>query len=574
MTHISTMTEQFAQYALEGFCSSNSHIVQHVFDGVMRRKESRKRKVAVVIGGGSGHYPAFVGYVGTGFADAAVVGDIFASPSTRQICDIVRLASKNAGVLLGFGNYAGDVLNFGFAAERLRGEGLDVRVLGITDDIASAPIGRETERRGVCGDLPVFKIAGASAERGDDIDTVERLARLANSRTHSFGIAFGGCTLPGADKPLFTVKKGMMAIGLGIHGEPGIETRPLENAEDIAMLLVDRILLERPQGSFGRAAVIVNGLGGTKYEELYVLWNYVRKALLSQNITPVIPLVGEYITSLDMEGCSLTLPWLDDELEPLWRAACDTAALHLTDSEQEDRPASGDGPPVAVPEASVKATESGDARKAGLLVAEGVVRIAKMLAENAEELGWIDAQAGDGDHGLGMARGSAAAAKAAQEAVSLGAGPASVLTAAADAWADRAGGTSGAIWGLGLRSAASELSDYGVMTGQQAVRGARRALENIMEFGGAKVGDKTLVDALSPFVETLTEALERGGTLKSSWRKAEKAAQDAAIATAALSPKRGRAKPLAERSLGHRDAGAVSFAMTTKTILDLVEQNS
>lgn len=573
MTHIAMAPEAFAQAALEGFCSSNGHLVQLVPGGALRRDAGAEGKVAVIVGGGSGHYPAFIGYVGEGFADGAVAGDIFASPSTRQICDIVRSASRGGGVILGFGNYAGDVLNFGFAAERLRGEGIDVRVMPITDDVASAPKGREAERRGICGDLPVFKIAGASAERGDDIETVDRLTRLANTRTQSFGIAFGGCTLPGAETPLFTVEEGLMALGLGIHGEPGIETRPIGDAEEIAALLVDRILAERPENHTGRAAVIVNGLGSTKYEELYVLWNHIRKQLVAQGVTPVMPQVGEYITSLDMEGCSLTVTWLDEELEPLWRAPCHTAALQFAEGVPDC--AALDVRPLAVEARAAAAAAPSDAgREAGALVAEAVRRIAAMLAENADELGRIDAQAGDGDHGLGMARGSAAASKAAQEAAAAGAGPASVLAAAADAWADRAGGTSGAIWGLGLRSVSLELSDDGAMTAGQAAAGARRALENIMSLGGAQVGDKTLVDALAPLVETLAGRIEAGEGFRSAWAQGAQAAGSAARGTAELLPRRGRARPLAERSLGHPDAGATSLAMTATTVLDLMEQQS
>jgi dihydroxyacetone kinase len=214
MTHIFDEPKTFAADALRGFSSAYSRMVRLAPGGVLRASPTPAGKVAVVIGGGSGHYPAFAGYVGLGLADAAVAGDVFASPSTRSIARIARLAHRGGGILLGFGNYAGDVLNFGAAVRRLAAEGIDARILPVTDDVASAPADAAALRRGVAGDIIVFKVAGAAAEAGKNLDEVERLAILANRRTVSFGVAFDGCTLPGARAPLFTVPDRQMAIGL------------------------------------------------------------------------------------------------------------------------------------------------------------------------------------------------------------------------------------------------------------------------------------------------------------------------------------------------------------------------
>ena len=566
MTHIVQDPETFAATALAGFCDAHAHLVRATPGGALRSTATRPGKVSVVIGGGSGHYPAFLGYVGRGFADAAVAGDVFASPSTGVVHGVCTRAHHGGGIVLGFGNYAGDVLNFGFAAERLRQDGIDVRVLAVTDDVASAPAGEEAKRRGVAGDIPVFKVAGAAAERGDDLDAVERLARLANARTRSFGIAFGGCTLPGAGKPLFTVPEGQMALGLGIHGEPGVEEVPIGSADAIAALLVERVMADAPAGGGTRAGVLLNGLGSTKYEELFALWVPVRAALEAAGITVVMPLVGEWITSLDMEGCSLTLTWLDDELEPLWTAPCDTAALrvgHVPDAERAAALPDETSARVAWPEAAPAS------QAAGRAVAAGLERLAAALRGAEDELGRIDAQAGDGDHGQGMTRGSTAAAAAAREAADAGAGAASVLAAGADAWANRAGGTSGVIWGLGLRSASAALDDRAAPTPDQVARAATDALENVMRLGGAKLGDKTLVDAFEPFARTLAQAIGAGVPVAEAWAQAAEAAHEAAEATAALVPRLGRARPLAERSKGHRDAGAVSFALAARTLRDL-----
>jgi dihydroxyacetone kinase len=571
MTQLSNDPKQFAATALRGFCDIYSRIVQPTPGGVLRATATPEGKVAVVIGGGSGHYPAFVGYVGTGLADAAVAGDIFASPSTRLVHDVSMRANRGGGILLGFGNYAGDVLNFGAAATRLRGQGIDVRVLAVTDDIASAKQGDESRRRGTAGDVTVFKIAGAAAESGMKLDEVERLARLANDRTRSFGVAFGGCTLPHADAPLFSVPQGRMAVGLGIHGEPGIDEIPKIPASELAELLVSRLLQEAPSSPGTRIAAILNGLGSSKYEELFVLWSSVAEALRTSGLTIVAPLVGEYVTSLDMEGCSLTLTWLDAELEPLWLAPCNCASLRIGNAELH----------AAVVTLTAEVIEcanwppaSAESQFDGQAIARGFALLSEALNEAAEELGRIDAQAGDGDHGLGMSRGSTAAAAAARDAANAGAGAASVLAAGAEAWTDVAGGTSGALWGLGLRSASTALDDNRAVTPSQAAAAVFQALQNVMASGGAKPGDKTLVDALAPFAETLSAAIDAGAPISTAWKQAAQAAHTAAEGTANLIPRLGRARPLAERSKGHRDAGAVSFALAANTILQLMgEQN-
>lgn len=568
MTHILQDPEDFAADALRGYCDIHARLVRPVRGGVLRSTETPDGKVALVIGGGSGHYPAFAGYVGPGLGDAAVAGDVFASPATRLIAEISRKAHRGAGVLLAFGNYAGDVLNFGFAATRLRGDGIDVRVLAITDDIGSAPKGEEARRRGVAGDIPILKIAGAAAEAGLGLDEVETVARRVNDRTRSFGVAFGGCTLPGAKEPLFVVPDGRMAIGLGLHGEAGIDETDIPPASELAVLLVDRLVDEAPAAPGTRAAVLLNGLGGSKQEELFVLWTHVAARLRHHGIEIVAPLVGEYATSLDMEGCSLTITWLDEELEQFWLAPCDSAGLRVGNT-LPTRPA----PPLPADDAARTTWPEAPlaSRSAGTFVAGTFTRLADMLQAAEDELGRIDTLTGDGDHGMGMARGSRAAATAAQDAASHQAGAASVLAAAADAWADRAGGTSGAIWGLGLRSAANALDDGVAPTAEAIASAVTQAVEAVMTLGGARPGDKTLVDAFEPFARTLAAQVDAGASIAQAWSRAADAAKQAADDTADLLPRLGRARLHAARSEGHCDAGAVSFAMAARTAGETIE---
>lgn len=561
MTSVLDNPESFAADALVGFCSVYSRFVRHSPGGVLRATATPPGKVAVVIGGGSGHYPAFAGYVGPGLADAAVAGDIFASPSTKSIAKIARLANRGGGVILGFGNYAGDVLNFGGAALRLAAEGIDARILAVTDDVASATADMEAKRRGVAGDIIVFKIAGAAAEAGMTIDEVERFARLANVRTRSFGVAFGGCTLPGAGAPLFTVPERHMGVGLGIHGEPGIAEEPIVPAKQLAQSFVERLVAERPADASGRVAVLLNGLGATKYEELFVLWNSIEQGLKNAGLTLVAPEVGEYVTSLDMAGCSLTLTWLDHGLEELWLAPAASAAFRRG----ADIP-TGAAPPlpnlteddVVIPQASA------ESRANAQCIVALLRRLAVELDRAEEELGRIDAEAGDGDHGQAMKRGSTAAVDAAEQAIAKGAGAATLLSIAADAWADRAGGASGALWGVALRAWGQALSDDAPVTADAVGKGAAAACEAVKTLGGAHVGDKTLIDAFEPFAAALGQNLAAGQDLPTAWRHAAEAATSAAAATSSLTPKLGRARPLAARSLGHPDAGATSFALCAK----------
>ena len=567
MTCIVDNPEEFAKTALAGFASVYSRTVHPVIGGVVRSTATPEGKVAVVVGGGSGHYPAFAGFVGPGLADAAVAGDVFASPSTHLVANVCRRASRGGGVLLGFGKYAGDVLNFGLAAERLISEGIDVRVLPVTDDVASAPAEKANERRGVAGDLAVFKIAGAAAEAGMKLYDVERVAIKANKNTVSFGVAFSGCTLPGAKEPLFTVPAQRIGVGLGIHGEPGISEEDMMPASALAKMLVDKLVKEKPADCKGRVAVILNGLGCTKYEELFVLWVSVDAELKKAGLTAVEPEVGEYVTSMDMAGCSLTLTWLDEELEKLWCAPCDAPVLRRG-AIIPTQPA-----PAFVDEEEVlKFGPASDVSKAnGKCIAGVLAKVAAALREAEPELGRIDARAGDGDHGQGMTRGSAAAAEAAQKAVAAGAGAASVLTTAANAWADRAGGASGALWGLALRIWGTKLSDEAELTADAVAQGAQAGLDAIMRLGGAKAGDKTLVDAFVPFASTLSAEVGKGKPLAEAWAIAAEVATQAADATAQLTPKLGRAKSHTQRSLGHPDAGAISLALCARVVAEAMK---
>ena len=570
MTKLYNDPARFTEDMLAGFLDANASYVVGVPGGVVRARETAPGKVAVVIGGGSGHYPAFCGTVGSGFADGAVVGNIFTSPSAEEAASVARAAHGDAGVLLTTGNYAGDVMNFGLAVTQLRSEGIDAHYFAVTDDIASAPKGEEAKRRGIAGDFTVFKCASAAAEDGLDLAGVIRVAEAANAATRTLGVAFDGCTLPGADDPLFTVPDKQMGVGLGIHGEPGVADEPMPTAADLAVTLVEGVLDDQPATGSRRIAVILNGLGRTKYEELFVVWGTMARLLRERGYEIVEPEVGELVTSLDMAGCSLTVMWLDDELEKYWTAPADTPAYRkgvaaTSDSGKRRTDAAADAA-VVTPHLAELADDDG--RSGGALVARALDAMAAMLADAEDELGRIDAVAGDGDHGRGMVKGSSAARDAAAKAVQDGAGQGSVLAAAGKEWAAKAGGTSGVLWGALLSALGARLGDTGRPSSDAVAAGTRDGYDALVRLGGAAPGDKTMLDALLPFVDELQRRVADGEPWQQAWRAAADVATDAAKATAELRPKVGRARPLAERSVGTVDAGATSLAMCANTVAE------
>ena len=302
---------------LEGFVAAHADLVRLVGQRVVARSSAGRSKVGLVVGGGSGHEPAFVGYVGAGLADAAAVGNVFAAPSPDVCLEAIRVASTGMGVLLAYGNYAGDVMNFGIAAERAMASGIEVRTIRVTDDVASAPKTAIDQRRGIAGTVVVFKCAGAMADRGATLDEVERVARAANAATRSMGVALSACEIPGAGRLSFDLPDDQVEIGLGIHGEPGIRRGPLLTADEMAGLLVETILGDLEQTSGSEVALLVNGLGATAQLDLYILYRAARRALEEAGNIVSRSMVGEYVTSLEMAGASVTVTRLDTELEDL-----------------------------------------------------------------------------------------------------------------------------------------------------------------------------------------------------------------------------------------------------------------
>ena len=568
MTYIFDDPANFKNQVIDGFAAAYARYVERVSNaaGFVRSSGPIAGKVSLVVGGGSGHYPSYAGIVGRGFADGCVMGDVFTSPSTEQIYRISKAANGGAGILLSFGNYAGDRLNFAAAQERLIAEGIDTKIVYVTDDIASAKPDEKDLRRGIAGTFAVYKCGGAAADAGKSLDEVARIMQHANDRTYSFGVAFEGCTFPGQKEPLFHVEPGRMEFGLGIHGEPGIKSTDWMPAKDLAKNLVDAILAERPADNSKRAAVILNGLGATKYEELFLLYSHVSVLLEAAGITVVLPEIGELVTSLDMAGCSLSIMWLDPTLEELWSSPADTASFRR-----------GNVAPSKAPHKRIEATDastssepilaSEHSHRAAIIAREALVAMEQVLVANEDHLGKLDAIAGDGDHGVGMVRGIHAAVA---EAKASTGGVGHVMVAAGNAFGDRAGGTSGILWGIFISAIGNALGNTEKVDAEKLYGALELAVETLVNKSKAKLGDKTMLDTLLPFIDALDEELGNGKTMADAWKHASEIAQKSADATAALSPKIGRARPLAERSVGTPDPGAISMALIIKVVGDVI----
>jgi len=306
----------FALEMLEGLYLAHPTQVTHTGDPfcLVRTQAPLEGKVALATGGGSGHLPVFLGYVGQGMLDGCAIGDVFQSPSLEQMLEVTKRIHGGKGVVYIYGNYGGDVMNFDMAAELAAMEDIKVRTVLVKDDVASAPLERADSRRGVAGMVFAFKIAGAKADLGGSLEQVEAAALKALEHTRTMGVALSPCILPAVGRPTFEIGEGEMELGMGIHGEKGVKRGPLESADSIAQQMLSAVSAELHLSSGDRVAVLVNGLGATPPEELYILYRHIHRTLEAQGVAVHQAFVGEYATSLEMAGASLSVMKLDDEL--------------------------------------------------------------------------------------------------------------------------------------------------------------------------------------------------------------------------------------------------------------------
>jgi len=320
---------------LAGFVKAHARLVTSVENPkVIRSKTSpQKGKVGVVSGGGSGHKPAFVGYVGRNLLDAVAVGEVFSSPSAKNFLDAFVSADGGAGIACLYGNYAGDNMNVKMAVQSALRQNLVVKTVVANDDVASAPRGQREKRRGVAGEVLLWKVGGAKAALGGSLDEVIAVSQKAIDNTRSVGIGLSSCTIPAVGRPNFSIADGTMEVGIGHHGEPGIRTEPLGTAAQIAKTMIDIVVPDLPFQKGDEVVVLISGLGATPVMELYIVYAEVERLLHQRGIVVYRPYVGNYFTSLDMMGVTLTVMKLDDELKSLIDLDAESAGLTQTGGE-------------------------------------------------------------------------------------------------------------------------------------------------------------------------------------------------------------------------------------------------
>lgn len=523
----------------------------------------RDGKVGIVVGGGSGHEPAFAGYVGKGLADAAPVGNIFASPSPAQIIDAGFAAEGGAGVLFLYGNYTGDVMNFGMAEEGMAKQGVTARSFVTTDDIASAPIDKIHERRGIAGNFFVFKVAGAAADLGGNLDDVEAAAKRANDATRTMGVALSACSMPQTGKANFDLPDGEMEIGMGIHGEQGIERVPAETANAVTDRLLHPILEELSVTSGDKVAVLVNGLGSTTLLELYLMHRRVAEVLTDRDVEIYHSWVGEYCTSLEMGGASVSIMKLDADLTKWLDHPCDTPALRVgaaLDTTHGTRRA-----PRKRTALEVHAIESLDDLETSGPVTPSVFRT--MMAASAEAiyaqrdvLCELDGAVGDGDHGVTMEMGWKAAMSALADLPET-ATISKMSYEIGRAFLNAVGASVGPLYSDGFAGASDAVTDRLNLDGSSMAAWVSGLFDGIQRRGDASVGDKTMVDAWAPAVDAALFASRRGVGAAAVMQAAAKAAEQGAETTIQMQSNLGRSKKLGVRSIGHKDPGAASAAI-------------
>ncbi|MDE3838275.1 dihydroxyacetone kinase subunit DhaK [Bacillus methanolicus] len=329
MKKLINQPENVVQEMIEGFVAAYPKRLKRVpnTNVIVRADAPVQGKVGIVSGGGSGHEPAHGGYVGKGMLDGAVAGEVFTSPTPDQVFEAIKAVDGGKGVLLIIKNYTGDVMNFEMAAELAEAEGIQVSKVIVNDDVAVENSTYTVGRRGIAGTVFVHKISGALAEMGASLEEVTAVANKVVENLSSMGMALTPCTVPAAGKPGFTIGESEMEIGMGIHGEPGIERSEIKTADEVAEILLNKVLEQLQLNENDKVAVMINGLGATPLMELYIVNNKVSKMLKEKNITVHETFIGEYMTSLEMAGCSITLLRLDDQLTELLDASADTIAF-------------------------------------------------------------------------------------------------------------------------------------------------------------------------------------------------------------------------------------------------------
>ncbi|MCZ7853849.1 dihydroxyacetone kinase family protein [Agrobacterium salinitolerans] len=518
--------------------------------------DPEKRRVAVLSGGGSGHEPAHAGYVGAGMLTVAVAGDVFTSPSTDAVLAGIRAAAGPAGALVIVKNYTGDRLNFGLAAELARAEGIPVEIVVVADDVALKDTVLDDRRRGIAGTVLVHKLAGAAAEQGLSLQEVARIAREAAGNLSSMGISLGSCTLPAVGRPGFVLGDAEIEVGLGIHGEQGVRRMPIAPADELVKLVLETIEADGRLKSGDRVALLVNGLGSTPPMELAVVARSAVTRLETKRVVVERAWAGTFLSALDMPGFSLSVMQVDDAMLNLMDAPTDAGAWPRGGVVNRNR---------VLPSAGVKTsvTAQSSVTVAGERLRSAAERVAGALIAAEPKLTQLDSVTGDGDLGTSMVRGAEAILALPRRSFADISGG---LMEMANAMRKAIGGSSGPFYATGLMRASRHLAGIEKPTAQQMAEAFVAAVLAVSELGGAKPGDRTMIDALHPAAATFRDKLAAGASADDAWRSALAAGVAGAEATTSMKPRLGRASYLGERAMGHPDAGAVAVSIWLEAI--------
>lgn len=566
--------EDVERQVVDGYVKSYPALIHKVGDDVVVRTHRKRGKVALVSGGGMGHEPAHLGYVGTGMLDAAVGGAIYTSPAVDRISAGIEAVARDAtGVLLVVKNYTGDVINFKLAEEAAREEGVACDHVVVNDDVAVGTPTQREQRRGVAGTIFVHKCAGAAAEAGKPLAEVKRVAEKVIDNVRTMGVAIAPCTVPAAGKPGFTLADDEMEMGVGIHGEPGIRREKMEPVDAMVDEILDHVLADIDYAGH-EVAVLVNGAGGTPDYELALVANHVHDVLSARHIGVWHTYMGNYLTSLEMRGFSVSLLRLDDELKNLLSAPADTPAWQQGEASLAEDAAPGeDASPKQVAASEAINVPAAEATGATKVVIDVISAVAGAMEAHKDELTELDQPIGDSDHGINMARGFSAA-RALLPSLA-GEAPVAVLKKVGSTLVSKVGGSSGPLYGTLFRKVGVALkADDSLASDENAVRclsaGLSKAFVGIEDLGGAKPGDKTMLDAMQPAMEALEHARGEDTPLAEALAQAADAAEAGAEATVPLQARKGRASYLGERSVGHKDPGTASFALLMRTVANAV----
>lgn len=576
---LNPVVENTVEDSLAGYLAAYKKYYQKVGDyTAIKYRKARKNKTALVIGGGSGHEPLFIGYCGAGLADAVACGNICASPNPELIYETAKSVDQGKGVLFLYGCYAGDNMNFDMAEELCQADGIKTAHVRVWDDFLSAPKERITDRRGIAGNIFVIKIAGAACDAGLDFDEVVRITEKARDNVHTIGVATAPGTLPGNDKPTFTLADDEMEFGMGIHGEPGIERTKMMTADKMVERMYAEIKKEMNLKAGERISVLVNGLGSTPMIELNIVYYDLYKLLRHDNIIIYDSEIKTYCTCMEMGGFSITILRLDDELIRYYDMPCHSPYYSkgsFTDistpaayTEEEPEPESDvlDTSSVEIIRSKSGVLEelnAEDTRNMLIYIADKVIRQKPYLTE-------IDSAIGDGDHGIGMA-GGMQKVKNKLTKMNGSQNVYEIFEAAGQAMLMSMGGASGVIFGSLYLAGARDKNPQPAITAAELAAMEERSLFAIQERGRAKPGDKTMVDALAPAVEAMKENSSQG--LLPMLLAAESAARQGMENTKKYVAKFGRAKSLMERAIGHQDAGATSVYLIFQGMREFVEGN-